>query len=379
MSLSSESPSNLSDSSFASSFLDNGDDVGYNEPLPFEDWPSPEKLLLHGNLDIWIDKARNLPHSRHLHRKLIDKVHKEVSHKLRKHLHIHDSSESLGKKLRSKMASEFHKHMPHLSEHFVSIWLSKVDAKAKKKSKAAIGRSRVIRDDWDPLWNQYFSVPVAHYAGEVGFVVENNDLISAQRVGAVTIPAAQIVSGVKIEGSFPLYNSEREPTGAVLSISIQYTSIERLGIYSRGVRSSPESDGSGSGVQGAYFPLRKGGIVKLYQDAHVPDGHLPEVKLDHGLHYEHGKCWEDIFEAICGARRLVYIAGWAVNHKIRLVRENGFTSGCRLTLGELLKTKSEEGTRVLLLVWDDPTSRHFAGFKLVCQKFSMMQSIFFST
>jgi hypothetical protein len=31
-----------------------------------------------------------------------------------------------------------------------------------------------------------------------------------------------------------------------------------------------------------------------------------------------------------------------------------------------LKMKSQEGVRVLLLVWDDPTSRSILGYKLVC-------------
>jgi len=117
------------------------------------------------------------------------------------------------------------------------------------------------------------------------------------------------------------------------------------------------------GVPGTYFPLRKGGTVTLYQDAHVPDGSLPNLKLDGGMYYVHGKCWHDIFDAIRQARRLIYITGWSVWHKVRLVRDAG--RGSNYTLGDLLRSKSQEGVRVLLLIWDDPTSRSILGYKTV--------------
>ncbi|GMN28869.1 hypothetical protein TIFTF001_002211 [Ficus carica] len=55
---------------------------------------------------------------------------------------------------------------------------------------------------------------------------------------------------------------------------------------------------------------------------------------------------------------MIYITGWSIYHKIKLVREptRPLPRGGDLTLGELLKYKSEEGVRVLLLVWDDKTS-----------------------
>ncbi|CAJ1965114.1 unnamed protein product [Sphenostylis stenocarpa] len=54
---------------------------------------------------------------------------------------------------------------------------------------------------------------------------------------------------------------------------------------------------------------------------------------------------------------MVYFVGWSIYHKVKLVREpiRTFPRG-DLMLGVLLKCKSEEGVRVLLLVWDDKTS-----------------------
>jgi phospholipase D1/2 len=109
-----------------------------------------------------------------------------------------------------------------------------------------------------------------------------------------------------------------------------------------------------------YFPLRRGCSVIPYQDAHVPDHSLPEIELDEGKVYRQEKCWEDICHAIVEAHHLVYIVGWSIYHKVKLVRESESTcrlpSGKDTTLGELLKYKSQEGLRVLMLIWDDKTS-----------------------
>jgi len=57
---------------------------------------------------------------------------------------------------------------------------------------------------------------------------------------------------------------------------------------------------------------------------------------------------------------MIYIVGWSVYDKVKLVRESSpkrpLPEGGDLTLGELLKFKSQEGVRVCLLVWDDKTS-----------------------
>lgn len=81
------------------------------------------------------------------------------------------------------------------------------------------------------------------------------------------------------------------------------------------------------------------------------------------MNYKHGSCWHDIFDAISEARRLVYIVGWSVYYNVSLIRDSA--NGKSYTLGDLLKAKSQEGVRVLLLVWDDPTSKSMLGFKTV--------------
>ncbi|GAB4861851.1 Phospholipase D beta 1 [Ancistrocladus abbreviatus] len=282
-------------------------------------------LLLHGNLDIWVHEAKNLPN--------MDMFHKTLG--------------DVFSKLPGSVCSKIEGHVT--SDPYVSISIST----------SVIGRTFVINNEENPVWMQHFNVPVAHYAAEIHFFVKDSDVVGSQLIGHVAIPVEQIYSGGKVEGTYPILNSSGRPCkpGAVLSVSIQYTPMEQLSIYHHGVGAGPEY----IGVPGTYFPLRKGGTVTLYQDAHVPDGLLPNMSLDQNMSYVHGKCWQDILDAIREARRLIYITGWSVWHKVKLVRDGG--SALDYTLGELLRSKSQEGVRVLLLVWDDPTSRSILGLK----------------
>lgn len=298
--------------------------------LPFKTSKVSLKVfLLHGNLDIWVKEAKNLPNMDLFHKKLGDmfgllpgnlsgKLEGNVSHKI-------------------------------TSDPYVTISVAN----------AVIGRTFVISNSENPVWMQHFNVPVAHHAAEVQFAVKDSDVVGSQIMGAVGIPIDQLYSGAVVEGTFPILNASGKACkpGAVLTLSIQYTPMEKVPLYHNGVGSGPEYQG----VPGTYFPLRRGGKVTLYQDAHVPDGTLPNLRLDHSMQYVHGSCWRDIFTAIGQARRLVYITGWSVYHLVRLVRDNDDKTDT--TLGTLLKTKSQEGVRVLLLVWDDPTSRSILGYK----------------
>lgn len=88
------------------------------------------------------------------------------------------------------------------------------------------------------------------------------------------------------------------------------------------------------------------------------DDTLPQIELEGGKIYEQNKCWEDICHAILEAHHLIYVVGWSVYHPVKLVREptRPLPNGGELTLGEMLKFKTQEGVRVVLLIWDDKTS-----------------------
>ncbi|KAH1134823.1 hypothetical protein AAZX31_05G157000 [Glycine max] len=220
---------------------------------------------------------------------------------------------------------------------------------------ATIAQTRVIANCENPLWDEQFIVPVAHPAQKLEFLVKDNDILGAELIGVVEIPVQKIIAGNTVNDWFPIigqYGNCLKPYPE-LHISVQY---RQIGVNRS--ESISSGDGKALGVPKTYFPLRKGGSVTLYQDAHLPDGMLPEITLEGGKVFQHNKCWEDICHAILEAHHLIYIIGWSVYHPVRLVREatKPLPSGGELSLGELLKYKSQEGLRVVMLIWDDRTS-----------------------
>ncbi|KAG6418851.1 hypothetical protein SASPL_121057 [Salvia splendens] len=275
-------------------------------------------LLLHGNLEICVEGAKNLPN--------MDLVNNSIG----------DMIGTLSGKIQT-------------SDPYVTIAISG----------AVICRTFVIRDDENPVWDQHFNVPVAHYGTEVQFIVKDNDFLGSEIIGAVGIPMEQLTSGTRMSGTYPIIGANGKPCnkGATLSLWIKYIPMENMSIYQDGVGSDLKNEG----VAGTYFPLRIGGTVTLYQDAHVHNGALSDVVLSDGTTYKNGSCWRDIYDAISKARWLVYITGWSVYHMVQLVRDDPLVTNS--SLGELLKSKSQEGVRILLLVWDDPTSTTIFGYK----------------
>ncbi|GJN35905.1 hypothetical protein PR202_gb24720 [Eleusine coracana subsp. coracana] len=192
--------------------------------------------------------------------------------------------------------------------------------------KARVGRTRTLNEETEnPRWDESFHVYCAHLAADVVFTIKSKSTIGASTVGVAYLPVRE------------------------------YLDISKDHAWGRGVRSAKYP-----GVPYTFFPQRQGCRVTLYQDAHVPDGFVPRIPLEGGGRwYEPHRCWEDIFDAISGAKHLVYITGWSVYTEIALVRDPAQPTrpgGGGVTVGELLKKKAGEGVRVLMLVWDDRTS-----------------------
>ena len=72
------------------------------------------------------------------------------------------------------------------------------------------------------------------------------------------------------------------------------------------------------GIKNASFPQRSNCRVVLYQDAHHKATFDPRV---HDVPCNARNLWEDVYKAIDCARHLVYIAGWALNPNLILVRD----------------------------------------------------------
>uniref|UniRef100_A0A7N0V3U6 Phospholipase D n=1 Tax=Kalanchoe fedtschenkoi TaxID=63787 RepID=A0A7N0V3U6_KALFE len=293
---------------------------------------SPQKeTLLHGNLDLQIIEARSLPN--------MDLLTEHI----RRFFTAFDScgAHDTEKKLRRRRKII-------TSDPYVTVNLNE----------ATVARTRVISNSQNPCWNEHFKIPIAHSATHIEFHVKDNDVFGAEMIGVAAVPADLVMSGEPISDWFPVIGQNGKPhkPDSALRIHMRFVPCGNDPFYKYGMSANPES----FGVRDSYFPVRRGSSVTLYQDAHVAEGDLPEIELDDGQVFNHDSCWEDICHAILEAHHLVYIVGWSIFHKVRLVREptKPLPSGGNLTLGELLKYKSQEGVRVLLLVWDDKTSHN---------------------
>ena len=91
--------------------------------------------------------------------------------------------------------------------------------------------------------------------------------------------------------------------------------------------------------------MRVGCDVRLYHDAHQTPGPVPDVLLGDGQPYMEHSCWDEVYAAIEGARRFIFITGWSVWVNTVLKRVPNSDCECP-ALGELLKSKAEEGVRV---------------------------------
>ncbi|XP_041020111.1 phospholipase D delta [Juglans microcarpa x Juglans regia] len=303
---------------------------------------SDQELMtwLHGDLDLTIIEARRLPNMdvvvQHLRRCLTVCDTIKIPEKTSKNP---DDSGDDGLKI--------HHHRKIItSDPYVKVTVPQV----------TLARTRVLKNSQDPQWNERFLIPLAHQVVNLEFQVKDDDVFGAEIIGTVKIPAQKIQSGELISGWFPIIGAYGKPPKpeTALKLELKFTPSEKNPLYQHGIAGDPEH----KGVRHTYFPLRKGCHVTLYQDAHMPENLLPEIELEEGKPFKQETCWEDICHAITEAHHLIYIVGWSIYHKVKLIREptRSLPRGGDLTLGELLKYKSEEGVRVLLLVWDDKTS-----------------------
>ncbi|XP_051214611.1 phospholipase D alpha 1 isoform X2 [Lolium perenne] len=220
--------------------------------------------------------------------------------------------------------------------------------------KARVGRTRMLDPTNVPKWGESFHIYCAHDASHVIFTVKANNAVGATLIGRAYLPTGgAVVEGQTVDQWLPICDDKGLPLdgGDKIHVQLRFTDVA----------ADPEARwGAGVGTAGylgvprTFYGQRRGCRVRLYQDAHISDGFAPRIQLAGGRPYEPQRCWEDVFEAITNARRMVYIAGWSVNTDVALVRDPRKPSSG--TLGELLKRKAASGVTVLMLVWDDRTS-----------------------
>lgn len=312
---------------------------------------SDKVIYLHGDFDIHIIEARNLPNMDLIterFRRILSPFCNPFTKKTKHKIHHSNGNGSTTTSPTSGGQGAGHIHSKIItSDPYVTVSLGG----------AIVARTRVISNTQNPHWEEHFNVPLAHPVTAMEFHVKDNDMFGADMIGTATIPASAIATGEELDDWFPILGSNGKPPkpDAAIHLRLKFLPCEDNPAYKSSI------PGGQHGVRRSYFPVRPGGRVTLYQDAHVSeDDHLPKIQLENGFEYKSEGCWEDICHAISEAHHLVYVIGWSVYHKVRLVREPApgrpLPPGGELTLGELLKYKSQEGVRVVVLVWDDKTS-----------------------
>lgn len=231
---------------------------------------------------------------------------------------------------------------------------------------ATVARTRIVKHaPFNPTWNESFHVFCAFEleANEGLTIYVKDDLpLGSMVVGKAHVPPSELLSGQVIEGWHDLCcNHDSTIVRGKILIKLQFIKVEDDPYveWAGGIKHTM------SGVHYSFFRQERGNKVRLYQDAHMHEGFMPPIPLDGGRFHEPTRCWEDLYKAIVGAKHIIYITGWSIYTKITLVRdkERMIMGAEDVTLGDLLKQKSEEGVRVLLLVWDDQTSVSVLGIK----------------
>ena len=195
----------------------------------------------------------------------------------------------------------------------------------------------VIDNNLNPQWNETFRVDVCHHATSITFTVKDKDFLSSETMGSVKFMAESLIADNTLVGSFDLLTDKGKKAGT-LKLSITYRSKVNSS-------SSPE-------VADCLYPMRQNNMVRLYQDAHCPQLAVDVTDLT-GAPYAPGSAWRDLYNTLQDAEHFVYIVGWSVSAKIKLLRWPGED---HRTLGEILLHKANQGLAICLLLWDELTS-----------------------
>jgi phospholipase D1/2 len=220
-----------------------------------------------------------------------------------------------------------------------------------------VGRTRVLagsKDPKDPVWNEKFRIYCAHTVSHVVVSIKDAAIVGTTVVGRAKVPVIDLLSGEEVDKEYQLVNDHTGPLKrSRIRFSLQFFVASRDPYWGKGVL-----DSQNPGIPFCYFPQQKGCHVTLYQDAHMAENFLPPIYLSGDQVYQPQRCWEDIFEAINNAQKLIYITGWSVYTEITLCRDpqRPVPGDEGLTIGELLKKKADQGVRVNVMVWDDRSS-----------------------
>jgi len=237
-------------------------------------------------------------------------------------------------------------------------------------------KTSIHNDNLDPVFNEEFFCPVAHFTEGVTFNVMDLDMLKDDIMGEYILPVRELIKTVTdtdMEEDSELAPGDLKRVGLHKVVRLSAEKKKGHGtlefmiefIPTRMLSKSPETPG-------VYFHTTHGNDVKLYMNAD-DDGSAPVVKYG-GVHNDEKvwsppRLWRDIFDAMCNAKQFIYAVGWSFDTDQYLLRGEELTSELAHgkyspRLGELLKSKAEEGLAVNLMQWDDYSSTSVTAGKM---------------
>lgn len=165
----------------------------------------------------------------------------------------------------------------------------------------------------DRIWNQTFQILCAH-------PVETKITLTLKRrrsvLGKIDIEARELLGETSlINGFFPVMKQNGEAKKKK-KLKLQFMVWFKPAELVQSWEKTLEINGGYDGLKNASFPMRSNCGVTLYQDAH----HHASFDPPFDLCGTPRRLWEDIYNAIDGAKHLIYIVGWSFNPKMALVR-----------------------------------------------------------
>jgi phospholipase D1/2 len=215
-----------------------------------------------------------------------------------------------------------------------------------------VGQTRVINDDLNPEWREVFEYDSNEHFDKLRIELWNSNIIKDDYLGGSDLHLQSFQSQKKFKTKAwyqlqPHKDWKLPVTGSV-----------KVGLEFKG-RSVTDS----FRLVNSVFPVRTECRVSLYQDAHVGEGVVPKGFEQVAEWLQVNNLYEDVYKAIFAAKKFVYITGWSVSTAISLIRRRPI-KGEKLTIGELLKKKADEGVRVLIHIWDEKLSTSIGGVSL---------------